>query len=188
MKLTRINNYPLPIFFFFLQYGLADIMYPMPPNETAYDFIVIGSGSAGSVIAGRLAEAGHNILLIEAGAPSHWMQGIPAMGPTFLTTPYDWNFSYQWKREVGGKAFNDQVMTYPRGKSLGGSSMLNWMGYARGHSKDYDEWQKLGNPGWSYKDVLPYFKKSERLLGNPGVSPKFHGYDGRMGVEEQIDP
>jgi choline dehydrogenase-like flavoprotein len=163
-------------------------MYPAPANGTAYDFIVVGSGSAGSVVAGRLAEAGHSVLLVEAGGPSHWLQGIPALAIYFLKSPYDWDFSYQWDEDVGGHSFNDGLMNYPRGKVLGGSSMLNWMGYARGHSLDYDEWQDLGNPGWSYKDVLPYFKKSERMRANTTVSQEYHGYDGKMGVEEQHEP
>lgn len=164
---------------------MSNLTYPTPANGTVYDFIVVGSGSAGSVVAGRLAEAGHSVLLVEAGAPSHWMQGIPALGTYFLSSPYDWNFSYKWNEKFGGKSYDDLVMPYPRGKSLGGSSMLNWMAYVRGHSKDFDEWEGLGNPGWSYKEVLPYFKKSERWPVSADV--KFHGLDGPMSVQEQKD-
>jgi choline dehydrogenase len=79
--------------------------------------------------------------------------------------------------------FKNNEMPYPRGKELGGSSMMNAMLYVRGHSKDYDEWEKMGNPGWSYKDVLPYFKKSEKFVGADKNKEKFHGTKGSMTVE-----
>ena len=81
--------------------------------------------------------------------------------PGFQKTPYDWQFTYQWKPERGGGGIADGRMAFPMGKSLGGSTMLNWMAYVRGHSGDYDEWAELGNPGWAHEDVLPYFKKSQ---------------------------
>ena len=81
--------------------------------------------------------------------------------PGFQKTPYDWQFTYQWKPERGGGGIADGRMAFPMGKSLGGSTMLNWMAYVRGHSGDYDEWAELGNPGWAHADVLPYFKKSQ---------------------------
>jgi hypothetical protein len=70
----------------------AALLGPTPENGTEYDFIVVGSGSAGSVVAGRLGEAGHSVLLVEAGGPSHWMQGIPCMVAYFMTSPYDWKY------------------------------------------------------------------------------------------------
>ena len=81
---------------YWLQYGLAEVNSPPPANGTEYDYIIVGSGSAGSVVAGRLAEAGHHVLLVEAGGPSHWMQGIPAMVSYFMRSNYDWNYKVSW--------------------------------------------------------------------------------------------
>jgi choline dehydrogenase-like flavoprotein len=86
-------------------------------------------------------------------------------------------------QESFGGVYKNRVMTYPRGKELGGSSMMNAMMYVRGHSKDYDEWEEMGNPGWSFKDVLPFFKKSERFEGDLRNKERFHGTDGRLSVE-----
>ena len=155
----------------------------MPRNETSYDFVVIGSGSAGSVVAARLAESGNSVLLLEAGGPSHWMQGLLGLAPYFMSSGYDW----QYLVEPGGKgylALKDQTMKWPRGKSLGGSSMLNWALYMRGHSGDYDEWEKLGNPGWGYEDILPLFKKSEDFVGEIENKDYYHGTGGRLGVQK----
>jgi len=74
----------------------------------------------------------------------------------------------------------------PRGKVLGGSSMLNWMLHVRGHSDDFNEWADLGNPGWAFDDVLPYFKKSQNMVGNiPGDRSKYHGEGGPLGMQEK---
>ena len=143
------------------QYAISGVVNPTAANGSVFDFVVVGSGSGGSTVAGRLADAGHSVLLIEAGGPSHFLQGIPAFAIGFQKTPYDWQQSYQWDPERGGGFYADSRMEYPQGKALGGSSMLNWMAYVRGHRGDYDEWAELGNPGWSHADVLPYFKKSE---------------------------
>ena len=160
----------------------AEYLAAPPANNTEYDFIVVGSGSAGTVVAGRLLEEGHTVLLLEAGGPSHWMQGLPGMAPYFMGSPYDWKYRAE-PEPTSGLAMKDKRIDWPRGKTLGGSSMLNWMLYLRGHSKDYDEWEKLGNPGWSFKDVLPFFKKSERFASETNEkNEKFHGKDGSMEV------
>lgn len=138
-----------------LQREIARNLIPPPENGTEYDFIVVGSGSAGSVVAARLAEDGrHRVLLVEAGGPAHWLQGIAAFAPYFMVGPYDWG--YRAKPRPGKHATVERPW-YPRGKVLGGTSMLNWMIYMRGHSGDYDEWEKLGNPGWSY-EVCSYLQ------------------------------
>ena len=154
-----------------------------PPSEDSnYDFIIVGSGSSGSVVTARLAEEGYSVLLVEAGGPSHWMQGIIAYAPYFMMSAYDW--AYQIKPDgKAGKAYKGKTMHFPRGKVLGGSSMLNWCIYMRGHSKDYDEWEKLGNPGWGYKDVLPLFKKTEDFSGEVENREKYHGTGGPQGVQ-----
>jgi hypothetical protein len=96
-------------------------------------------GSAGSVVAARLAEAGHTVLLVEAGGSAHFLQSVPLLALSFWTGPYDWNYKVKLRKGIGG-VYKDNVMNYPRGKELGGSSMLNLMIYMRGHSHDYNEW------------------------------------------------
>jgi choline dehydrogenase-like flavoprotein len=141
------------------------------------------SGSAGSVVAARLGEAGHSVLLVEAGGSAHFLQSVPALAISFMTGPYDWDYKVKLRKGIGG-VYKDNVMNYPRGKELGGSSMLNLMIYMRGHSHDYNEWESLGNPGWAFKDVLPYFKKSENFIGQQSSNlKKYHGIHGKMMVE-----
>ena len=133
--------------------------FTVPPiNESKFDFIVVGSGSGGSTVAGRLAEAGHRVLLLEAGGPPHFFQGIPALSGLFIGSKYTW--TDEVPDSGAGQALKDGVLPWPRGKNLGGSSMLNWMLYVRGHPEDYDEWEKDGNPGWGFKNVERYFRKS----------------------------
>ncbi|TRY77183.1 hypothetical protein TCAL_17013 [Tigriopus californicus] len=165
---------------YYVQMYFTKLMVAPPKDASNYDFLVIGSGSAGSVVAGRLAEAGHHVLLIEAGGPSNWLQGIPAFVSHFMSSPYDWKYDFVPSENAG----QGVVMSIPRGKVLGGSSMLNWMLYLRGHRKDYDEWESFGNTGWSYKDVLPYYKKSESFYGKVDQQENFHGSNGPTGVKQ----
>ena len=95
-------------------------------------------------------------------------------------TPYNWRYE-----TTPQKHCNDRRMYWPRGKTLGGSSSINAMLYVRGHASDYDHWRQLGNEGWSYDDVLPYFKKAEN---NERWSDDFHGNGGPLNVAEQVDP
>ena len=132
-------------------------------DKEIYDYIIIGSGSSGSVLASRLSENPKlKILLLEAGGSDCELKIlIPAMFYQLFKTSYDW--SYSSTKQVNS---NNQKLFIPRGKVLGGSSSLNAMLYVRGSSKDYDNWEKLGHKGWGWKDVLPYFKKSQNHL-NP---------------------
>ena len=144
------------------------------------DFIVIGSGSSGAVIAARLSEDPNaKVLVLEAGRRERSVRlRMPVMFPFVMADP-KFNWSYMGEPEP----FADgRQIRQPRGKALGGSSMINGMLYARGHSRDYDEWRQLGNEGWSYDDVLPYFRKSENHWG---PADHWHGKGGPLSIKQQ---
>lgn len=149
----------------------------------SYDFIVVGGGSAGAVLANRLSEnPAWTVLLIEAGPDELAVSDMPIMFPTLQLSPLDWQF----KTEPGAKycqAMKNQQCNWPRGKVLGGSSVLNAMLYIRGNKRDYDRWAEEGNPGWSYEEVLPYFKKSEDMRIDDLRDDYYHGKDGYLTVE-----
>lgn len=141
-----------------------------------YDYIIIGAGSAGCILANRLSENPENqVLLIEAGGPDTKLEvHIPAAYSKLNRTAVDWAYWTEPQAHVLGRK-----MFQPRGKTLGGSSSTNAMAYIRGNAADYDEWAALGNTGWSYADMLPYFKKSE---ANQQFQDAFHGNDGLLNV------
>lgn len=151
-------------------------------NDT-YDYIVIGGGSAGCVIASRLSEdPAISVCLVEAGGTDssvliHAPVGVVAMLPTRIN-----NWAFQTVPQAG---LNGRRGYQPRGKTLGGSSSINAMLYVRGHRHDYDQWAALGNKGWSYDEVLPYFIKSEQ---NQQLNDAFHGQDGPLTVSEVSCP
>ena len=128
-----------------------------------YDFIIVGAGSAGCVLANRLSEITNwNILLIEAGGKENYIMDIPLIVPSLQMTEANWKYKLESTGTVC-LAFNNNQCTVPRGKVMGGSSTINFMLYTRGNKKNYDRWEELGNPGWGYKDVLPYFLKLENI-------------------------
>ncbi|GAX43460.1 glucose-methanol-choline oxidoreductase [Tolypothrix sp. NIES-4075] len=147
-----------------------------------YDYIVIGAGSAGCVVANRLTEnAQTTVLLLEAGNPANKPEiQIPLDWTKLWGTEVDWAYFTEEEPYI-----NNRKIYCPRGKVLGGSSSINAMIYIRGNRRDFDQWQELGNPGWSYQDVLPYFKKSENQ--QRGAS-QFHGVDGALSVTDPIAP
>jgi choline dehydrogenase len=149
---------------------------------TQYDYIVIGAGSAGCVVANRLTEDSETtVLLLEAGNPDTKPEiQIPAECISLLGSEVDW--SYFSEPEPG---LNNRQMFCSRGKVLGGSSSINFMMYVRGNPHDYDRWQELGNPGWSYQDMLPYFKKSEHQQSGADA---YHGVDGELSVTDIMSP
>lgn len=155
-------------------------------NDFDYDYIVIGAGSAGCVVANRLTEDPETrVLLLEAGNPDTKPEiHIPAKCISLLGSEVDWSYFSEPEPYLGDReapSSTGRKMFCSRGKVLGGSSSINFMMYVRGNPHDYDHWQSLGNPGWGYQDVLPYFKKSEHQ--QRGAS-EFHGASGELSVTD----
>jgi choline dehydrogenase-like flavoprotein len=154
-----------------------------------YDFIVVGAGSAGAVVASRLSEVSQwKVLLLEAGGDPNPTSDIPSLAFSLQKTDIDWQ--YQTEPEEGMcQGFRYKRCNWPRGKVLGGSSVMNLMIYIRGMKGDYDAWAAAGNHGWSYEEVLPYFKKSqnltaEKLLKEHSNGQKYHATGGPLTLEE----
>ena len=141
-----------------------------------FDYIIVGAGSAGCVLANRLsADPSVSVLLLEAGGPDTKMEiHIPAAYSKLNHTRIDWGYYTEPQAHV-----LDRKMYLPRGKTLGGSSSTNALAYVRGNRADYDEWAALGNVGWSYEDVLPYFIRSEH---NEQIHNEYHGQHGELNV------
>jgi|TARA_B100001741_G_scaffold291048_1_gene270962 choline dehydrogenase len=151
--------------------------------ETEFDYIIVGAGSAGCVLANRLSASGDNeVLLLEAGGEDRnpWIHIPLGYGKHFQNPKVNWMF---WSE--AGKEWVKRKVYQPRGKVIGGTSSINGMLYVRGQKEDYDHWRQLGNTGWGYDDVLPYFKKSEDQ--EHGAS-KFHGVGGPLAVSDPMDP
>jgi choline dehydrogenase len=149
-------------------------------NNDDFTYIVVGAGAAGCVLANRLsADPSHRVLLVEAGG---WDRNplihIP-VGFTKLTTPdVNWGYSTVPQPQMDGRE-----MWYPQGRTVGGSTSINAMIYIRGQRSDYDRWAELGNDGWAYEDVLPYFRASEH---NERLNDRYHGSEGDMNVTQQV--
>ena len=152
----------------------------MATDAKTYDYIVTGAGSAGCVLAARLTENGrYRVLLLEAGGEdkSFWIHTPMGYAKTFVDPKVNWRFESEPEAELNGR-----TMYQPRGKVLGGTSSINGMIYMRGTGADYDQWRQLGNEGWDYDSVLPYFRKAE---DNQNGANEFHGAGGPLRVSNQ---
>ncbi|EFA02628.2 Glucose dehydrogenase [FAD, quinone]-like Protein [Tribolium castaneum] len=148
-----------------------------------YDFIIVGAGSAGSVIASRLSEnLIWKILLLEAGDEGNLISSIPTAVSLLPFTKYNWGHFMEVQPNLA-QSYNDNRMPWHKGRGLGGTSLINYMIYTRGNRFNYDQWAAQGNPGWSYADVLPYFIKSENCSVK-NADYAFHGVDGYLGISE----
>jgi len=144
-----------------------------------FDFVIVDAGSGGSTLAGRLSEDNNtSVALLDAGGRNdNWIVTTPFALVLMVAGPVNnWSFN-----TVPQKGLNGRIGYQPRGKGLGGSSAINAMVYIRGHRWDYDHWASLGNPGWSYSDVLPYFKRAE---DNSDFEGEFHGKGGPLAVNK----
>ena len=142
------------------------------------DYVIVGAGSAGCAMGYRLAEAGKSVIVVEHGGSD---RGPFINMPAALSYPmnmrrYDWGYATEPEPHMGGR-----VMACPRGKVIGGSSSINGMIYVRGHARDFDSWAEMGAEGWSFADVLPYFKRAECWHGDAG-DPAWRGTDGPLHV------
>ncbi|MFQ6021864.1 MAG: GMC family oxidoreductase [Acidiferrobacterales bacterium] len=148
-----------------------------------FDYIVVGAGSAGCVLANRLSAGGkYSVLLLEAGPKDDylWIHIPIGYAKTMFSSKYNWCFYTE-----PDPGMNNRKVYWPRGKVLGGSSAINGLIYVRGQPQDYDHWERLGNQGWGWKDVLPYFIKSER---NQRGANAYHGATGELGVSNVGEP
>ncbi|XP_076249232.1 glucose dehydrogenase [FAD, quinone]-like [Calliopsis andreniformis] len=160
-----------------------EVLNRVDANNRRYDFVIVGAGSAGSVLANRLSENKKwNVLLLEAGGPETILHQIPILVGYFQLSKFNWGYKVEPQKNACLGMVNRQC-SWPRGKALGGTSTLNYMIHTRGNKLDYDTWATLGNEGWSYDDVLYYYKKSERF-DVPGINnSSYHGNKGYLCVE-----
>jgi len=153
------------------------------PNSTHFDYIIVGAGSAGCVLANRLTASGrHRVLLLEAGGNDRniWIHIPLGYGKLFSNPKVNWLYKTEPEPDL-----NNRQVIQPRGKVMGGSSSINGLLYIRGQHEDYDHWRQLGNAGWSFKDVLPYFRCAE---DQERGADDLHGVGGHLKVSDVCEP
>ena len=153
------------------------------PNNASFDYIIVGAGSAGCVLANRLTANGrHRVLLLEAGGPDRniWIHIPLGYGKLFSNPKVNWLYTTEPEPEL-----NNRRVIQPRGKVMGGSSSINGLLYIRGQHEDYDHWRQLGNAGWSFNDVLPYFRRAE---DQERGADDLHGVGGHLKVSDVCEP
>src|SRR6516225_3392997 len=153
------------------------------PDQARFDYIIVGAGSAGCVLANRLTESGrHRVLLIEAGGHDRhiWIHIPLGYGKLFDNAKVNWLYKTEPEPEL-----NNRQIIQPRGKVLGGSSSINGLLYVRGQHEDYDHWRQLGNTGWGFAEVLPYFRRAEDQQRG---ADEFHGTGGPLAVSDVCEP
>ncbi|XP_034948464.1 LOW QUALITY PROTEIN: glucose dehydrogenase [FAD, quinone]-like [Chelonus insularis] len=165
-----------------------------PPILSSYDFIIIGAGSGGSVVANRLTEIGDwKVLLLEAGKEEIFLTDWPLLAAAMEVTSYNWGYKTEPSSSKHNKnkgyclSMINGCCNWPRGKAVGGTSVINFMIHSRGSEKDFNQWEANGNKGWSYRDVYPYFLKMEKLNINmnneiKGINRNIHGKNGYLDV------
>lgn len=154
------------------------------PLYPEYDFIVVGGGSAGAVVASRLSEVPEwNVLLVEAGLDEPTGTQVPSMFLNFIGSSIDWGYQTEPETQACLNE-NERRCYWPRGKVLGGTSVMNGMMYIRGSKKDFDDWAAAGNEGWSYNEILPYFLKSEDNKQVDSMDQGYHVSGGLLTVSQ----
>src|SRR5437588_10851780 len=151
--------------------------------QGSFDYIVVGAGSSGCVLADRLTASGqHRVLLIEAGGEDRniWIHVPIGYAKLFADAKHNWLYNSEPEPECGGRS-----IIQPRGKVMGGSSSINGLLYIRGQAEDFDHWRQLGNAGWSFEDVLPYFRLAEDQERGESA---FHGVVGPLAVSDVSEP
>ena len=155
----------------------------MAQETGTFDYIVVGAGSAGCVLANRLSASGrHRVLLLEAGPEDRniWIHVPIGYAKLFADAKHNWLYNSEPEAELGGRS-----IIQPRGKVMGGSSSINGLLYIRGQAEDFDHWRQLGNAGWSFADVLPYFRRSE---DQERGADDLHGTGGPLAVSDVSEP
>ncbi|EDS45437.1 choline dehydrogenase [Culex quinquefasciatus] len=171
--------------FYGLPSDLFEINYGNPKLRKEYDFVIVGAGPAGCVLANRLSEdPSVTVLLLEIGKGEiPVFSDPPLLGPTLAST--DYNFGYQTEvQRYGCQGLRGKRCSWAHGRGVGGSSIINNVIFTRGNKRDYDAWARAGNPGWSWNEIMPYYKKLENANIKDFGDNGFHGKGGRLSVED----
>ncbi|XP_052807469.1 alcohol dehydrogenase [acceptor]-like [Mya arenaria] len=193
MELTgvKLSIFVVVVAFILYRYTVKNTKLTVDTVNSTYDYIIVGGGSAGCVLAARLSEDTETrVLLIEAGGEEteNANISIPVQALAVWKTQWDWGYSTTPQKNSGfAQIGGENRHFWPRGKVLGGSNNLNLMNYVRGSRHDFDEWMELGCEGWGYQDVLPYFLKSEDMQIDDLKNSKYHRAGGPLAVMKDTE-